>query len=292
MNNPHKPRLSSVHTFALIGALGCSSISSAGVTYLENFEHHPIGAIPPGWSLAGDGIFGITPDANHTGIQSPWDTPDFGPEGLQSLGLMLGAGQNNSTILLEASSGGTGQYTSDFAIMYDAGLAGTIEIQMYGDSADSPLIGVYAFDMASGLGTLALFESDGTQVVSPLFNESGVWTEHMTGQLFDSGPRVCDHCSAITYWSRAGGVPQNFSHLVINVRTSQDSAGGSVYIDDVALTDCPVDLVDDGVLDIFDVFAFLDAFGSGDLAVEYTGDGLLDIFDVFAFLDAFNAGCP
>jgi len=57
-------------------------------------------------------------------------------------------------------------------------------------------------------------------------------------------------------------------------------------------TPCVPDLLDDGVLDIFDVFAFLDLFNAGDTAADFTGDGTLDIFDVFAFLDAFNAGCP
>ena len=51
-------------------------------------------------------------------------------------------------------------------------------------------------------------------------------------------------------------------------------------------------LVDDGLLDIFDVFAFLNAFNAGSLEVDMNGDGLLDIFDVFEYLDAFNAGCP
>jgi len=47
-----------------------------------------------------------------------------------------------------------------------------------------------------------------------------------------------------------------------------------------------------GVLDIFDVFAYLDLFNAGDAGADFTGDGSLDIFDVFAFLDVFNAGCP
>jgi hypothetical protein len=55
---------------------------------------------------------------------------------------------------------------------------------------------------------------------------------------------------------------------------------------------CPADFTGDGNLDIFDVFAFLDAFNMGDLAADFTGDGTLDIFDVFDYLDEFNAGCP
>jgi len=55
---------------------------------------------------------------------------------------------------------------------------------------------------------------------------------------------------------------------------------------------CPADFTGDGTLDIFDVFAFLDAFNSAAPAADMTGDGLFDVFDVFAFLDLFNTGCP
>jgi len=57
-------------------------------------------------------------------------------------------------------------------------------------------------------------------------------------------------------------------------------------------TNCPADFTMDGILDIFDVFAFLDAFNTQQPIADFTGDGNYDIFDVFAFLDEFNAGCP
>ncbi len=57
-------------------------------------------------------------------------------------------------------------------------------------------------------------------------------------------------------------------------------------------TDCPADMNGDGMLNFFDVSAFLSAFGSGDLAADFTGDGMLNFFDVSAFLSAFAAGCP
>ena len=87
----------------------------------------------------------------------------------------------------------------------------------------------------------------------------------------------------------------------------QGSDSGAVYdcvvmsdcgttISEVALlsveSGCPADLNSDSVLDIFDVFVYLDLFNATDAAADFTGDGTLDIFDVFAFLDAFNAGCP
>lgn len=55
---------------------------------------------------------------------------------------------------------------------------------------------------------------------------------------------------------------------------------------------CPADLNDDGVLDFFDVSAFLDAFNRSDPIADFTRDGLLDFFDTSAFLSAYNAGCP
>lgn len=57
---------------------------------------------------------------------------------------------------------------------------------------------------------------------------------------------------------------------------------------------CEADFADPpGVLDIFDVFAYLGLFNAGDLDADFAEPfGILDIFDVFAFLEAFNQGCP
>ena len=57
-------------------------------------------------------------------------------------------------------------------------------------------------------------------------------------------------------------------------------------------TTCRADLTEDGLLDFFDVSAFLDAFGAEDPAADFTADGLFDFFDVSAFLDFFGEGCP
>lgn len=55
--------------------------------------------------------------------------------------------------------------------------------------------------------------------------------------------------------------------------------------------ECPPDLTGDGVLDFFDVQAFLQAFSSQQGAGDFNGDGLYDFFDVQAFLQAFADGC-
>ncbi len=56
--------------------------------------------------------------------------------------------------------------------------------------------------------------------------------------------------------------------------------------------DCPADLSGDGMLDFFDVSAFLNAYNAQDPAADFTNDGLFDFFDVSAFLAAYTAGCP
>lgn len=58
------------------------------------------------------------------------------------------------------------------------------------------------------------------------------------------------------------------------------------------IVSCPADITGDGLLNFFDVSAFLGAFASADLSADFTGDGMLNFFDVSAFLNAFGAGCP
>ncbi len=55
--------------------------------------------------------------------------------------------------------------------------------------------------------------------------------------------------------------------------------------------ECPADLIEDCVLDFFDVQAFLNAYSSGSAVADFNGDGVLDFFDVQAFLNSFASGC-
>lgn len=56
--------------------------------------------------------------------------------------------------------------------------------------------------------------------------------------------------------------------------------------------DCLPDMNNDGVLDFFDVQAFLNYFAAGDARGDFNNDGVFNFFDVQAFLAAFSAGCP
>ena len=69
---------------------------------------------------------------------------------------------------------------------------------------------------------------------------------------------------------------------------------GRTYLFDVNCdtVSCTPDLTGDGVLDFFDVSAFLSAYSAQDPAADFTADGQYDFFDVSAFLSAFSAGCP
>ena len=55
---------------------------------------------------------------------------------------------------------------------------------------------------------------------------------------------------------------------------------------------CTADLTGDGVLNFFDVSAFLSAYTAMDPVADFDGNGLFNFFDVSAFLSAFTAGCP
>lgn len=86
----------------------------------------------------------------------------------------------------------------------------------------------------------------------------------------------------------------------LRVYNSRAMFPGDVVVEDLILSltgevtgsSCIADLNGDGVLNFFDVSAFLNAYSSNDLSVDFTGDGTLDFFDVSAFLSAYSAGCP
>ncbi len=68
-----------------------------------------------------------------------------------------------------------------------------------------------------------------------------------------------------------------------------------VSVDNFSITreaGCTADLTGDGVLDFFDVSAFVNAFTAQDPAADWNSDRVWDFFDVSEFINAYNAGCP
>lgn len=56
--------------------------------------------------------------------------------------------------------------------------------------------------------------------------------------------------------------------------------------------DCPADLTQDGVLNIFDLLMLLQLYNQQDAAADFNGDQTLNVFDLFDYLSAYSQGCP
>jgi len=69
-------------------------------------------------------------------------------------------------------------------------------------------------------------------------------------------------------------------------------SGTATMVATADIPDCPADFTGDGVLDFFDISAFLTAFGNQEPAADMNADGAWDFFDISAFLTAFSTGCP
>lgn len=72
----------------------------------------------------------------------------------------------------------------------------------------------------------------------------------------------------------------------------QDSSGTTGAFGIRASNPCPADITGDGVLDFFDISAFINAFNTNNPAADMNADGMFDFFDISDFLSAFGAGCP
>ena len=92
---------------------------------------------------------------------------------------------------------------------------------------------------------------------------------------------------------RAGTYELSWVHITNYNFVTAPSIGTGSFTLTLSIPGCnPADFTSDGVLDFFDVSAFLDAFASMDPSADLTDDGVFDFFDVSDFLDAFSTGCP
>jgi len=98
-------------------------------------------------------------------------------------------------------------------------------------------------------------------------------------------------------------VPSNLNILVLScvsdngrimAGTALNNNNGRYVGFTITITpDCAVDFAAPmGVLDFFDVQAFLGLFAASDPAADLAADGVFDFFDIQAFLNLYAAGCP
>jgi outer membrane protein assembly factor BamB len=86
--------------------------------------------------------------------------------------------------------------------------------------------------------------------------------------------------------------PSSDAAYFITRLTSNGARGGLYAVATGEPNTCPADLNGDGILDFFDVAAFLTAFAAQDQSSDLNGDGVYDFFDAAAYLASFADGCP
>jgi hypothetical protein len=69
------------------------------------------------------------------------------------------------------------------------------------------------------------------------------------------------------------------------------SSCGSVATSAARLGSCPADFNNSGVLEVQDIFDFLNAWFAGNLSADFNNSGVLEVQDIFDFLNAWFAGC-
>lgn len=148
---------------------------------------------------------------------------------------------------------------------------------------DAPVI-----DPGDLVQTTWLFDSpEGVTTADLLLSTDG-------GATFPTTVSTGFDASTGTYYWTAPDVGTSDARLRLVIR---DPDGNESFDDsDVSFTitgtSCAADLTGDGVLDFFDVSAFLNAYTAMDPLADFTSDGVYDFFDVSAFLNAYNVGCP
>ena len=157
-------------------------------------------------------------------------------------------------------------------------------------------------------GTL-LFVQHGTDAtIRSFFLDEKTGGAISTGHSFDVGSQGTlggsDAWGGYLFVTNKYDSPRGLYSLAVNLDTGAMTPVNAVAVDttgispesvrvwDPAAGGCRPDLAPDGVLDFFDVAAFLQLFADDDLAADFTDDGVLDFFDVAAFLQAFDDGCP
>ena len=72
----------------------------------------------------------------------------------------------------------------------------------------------------------------------------------------------------------------------------QSDDSGTAYTLSIAPPICIADFTNDGIIDFFDVSAFLQLFNNQDPQADLTNDGIINFFDISTFLQLFPLGCP
>ncbi len=160
-------------------------------------------------------------------------------------------------------------YTESFADHFD-----TPRISgLYDDLNPSSSGTVYAQQLADRL----VISYDGVTEYSGSNQNTFQFELHFDGTIVISWERI-DSSDAICGLSEGQGEDPDFVESDLSSYPAPNN--------------CPADITGDGVLNFFDVSAFISAFGAEDPIADINGDGSYNFFDVSAFITLFTAGCP
>lgn len=221
---------------------------------------------------------------------------------------------SGSTYLFDTETGDQiGHFArSDAAFGWAVAISGnTAIVGAYGDNHAGPSSGsAYLFDTQTGQQLFKLTASDAA--VGDRFGWSVAISDTIAivGAHGDNGDDGGSNFGAVYVFDTETG--SQIKKLAASDAAENDDFGNSVALFDTKTIvgaqgdddatgamymfnktpSCRADLTGDGVLDFYDISAFLTAIANQDPSADFNDDGSLDFSDVSAFLTAFLAGCP
>jgi len=132
-----------------------------------------------------------------------------------------------------------------------------------------------------GFGTTAVIDINGTTQTAAMHGGSNYLATSEFGVHFGLGAATAIDTMTVTWASGE-------TTVLTNVAANQ------ILTIIAPAPDCPADFAPpEGVLDFFDVAAFLAAFSAQDPSADFAPpEGVFDFFDVASYLAAFSEGCP
>ncbi|MBO6513538.1 MAG: hypothetical protein JJ974_06205 [Phycisphaerales bacterium] len=168
------------------------------------------------------------------------------------------------------------QVTMPLILHWDGNTWSNIPVPIFEHSAELRAITARSSDDIYASGTKTF--GDGYPHALILHWDGNEWTEVPESNLTDYGT-----------WFRAMATVEG---ELWSAGQSNDLSPGITQRQEECSSECMPDLNRDGVLDFFDVSAFLTAYSAREQIADITSSGTWDFFDVSAFLGAFATGCP
>lgn len=182
------------------------------------------------------------------------------------------------------------------------------------DSDELACMAGIASSLLSSLGSDDFFNYELVRPMTGPGTEPGVPTDAgfegiLAGQLSGLGGTMGDPSDPITYWrvdytAPADAVGETLelktatTHYDVYVEICYGCTTSVPRIDElvegeaaISIVACRADFNEDGVADLFDFLAFMNAFDAGDPLADFDFDGELTVFDFLAFQNRFGLGC-